>query len=84
MSEIINFFKINDAQIKEATSSTYKMCSRMKNKIEKLLHRILSRQLRINLKVDVKGPYIVFPQHGSLQKYVTFLSLVIIILYYYY
>ncbi|XP_033208533.1 vacuolar protein sorting-associated protein 13C-like [Belonocnema kinseyi] len=68
VSEIINFFKINEAHVRETTSSAYRMCSGIKRKIEKLFNRVLARHLRINLKIDVKGPYIVFPQHGALQK----------------
>ena len=33
-----------------------------------LVDHTMSQTLRINFKVDVKGPYIVFPEHGSIQK----------------
>ncbi|XP_078045899.1 intermembrane lipid transfer protein VPS13A isoform X2 [Augochlora pura] len=66
--EIIQFFKLNDAYIRTTILWMYKLYEYMKGNLLVLADNIISQTLRISFKIDIKGPYIVFPEHGSIQK----------------
>ncbi|OAD54827.1 Vacuolar protein sorting-associated protein 13C, partial [Eufriesea mexicana] len=68
MMEIIKFFKFNDSYIQTSILWVYELYEHMKRKFLILIDNMISQMLRISFKVDVKGPYIVFPEHGSIQK----------------
>lgn len=68
ISEIINFFKTSDLNIEKLLTIIGCQMSSIKEKAFNIASAIPSRQKRINLKMDLKGPYIVIPQHGSAQK----------------
>ncbi|XP_076670615.1 intermembrane lipid transfer protein VPS13A isoform X2 [Andrena cerasifolii] len=68
MIEIIKFFKLNDANIQSTILWVYKLYEYVKDNILILMDNIVSQTLRISFKIDIKGPYIVFPEHGSVQK----------------
>ncbi|CAL7940918.1 unnamed protein product [Xylocopa violacea] len=68
MVEIIEFFKLNDSNIQTTVLWVYKLYEYMKNNLLILVDNIVSQTLRISFKIDMKGPYIVFPEHGSIQK----------------
>lgn len=65
------FFQRNKAHVKHFALSVHDVYQRTKDSLTNLFNSIVSRRLRINLKLDVKGPYIVFPELGSLQELVT-------------
>ncbi|XP_076222912.1 intermembrane lipid transfer protein VPS13A isoform X2 [Nomia melanderi] len=66
--EIIQFFKLNDANIRTTILWMYKLYEYVKGNVLVLADNIVSQTLRISFKIDIKGPYIVFPEHGSIQK----------------
>ncbi|XP_076375159.1 intermembrane lipid transfer protein VPS13A isoform X2 [Megalopta genalis] len=66
--EIIQFFKLNDTNIRTTILWMYKLYEYMKGNLLALTDNIISQTLRISFKIDIKGPYIVFPEHGSIQK----------------
>lgn len=77
MMEIIQFFKLNNTNIQTTILWSYKLYEYIKGNFLILVDNIVSQTLRINFKIDIKGPYIVFPEHGSIQKcvlYVTFIK----------
>ncbi|XP_048515019.1 intermembrane lipid transfer protein VPS13C-like isoform X2 [Athalia rosae] len=68
ISEIIKFFKTSDLNITKLLHIMRCQMSSVKEKGLNIVYSIPSRQKRINLKMDLKGPYIVLPQHGSVQN----------------
>ncbi|XP_076634172.1 intermembrane lipid transfer protein VPS13A isoform X1 [Colletes latitarsis] len=66
--EIIQFFKLNDANIQTTVLWAYKLYEYIKENFLVLVDNIVSQTLRISFKIDIKGPYIIFPEHGSIQK----------------
>lgn len=68
MIEIIQFFKFNDSHIQTTILWTYKLYDNVKRNFLILVDNIVSQTLRIRFKIDIKGPYIVFPEYGSIQK----------------
>ena len=71
MIEIVQFFKLDDSNMQTTILWAYKLYKYARRNSLVLVDHIMSQTLRINFKVDVKGPYIVFPEHGSIQKCVT-------------
>lgn len=71
VAELINFFELNATQVPTVTSSLYKTYMKIEKEVIELSEKALSRTTRINLKLDMKGPYIVFPEYGAVQKYVS-------------
>ncbi|XP_026299715.1 vacuolar protein sorting-associated protein 13C isoform X2 [Apis mellifera] len=68
MIEIIQFFKFNDSHIQMTILWAYKLYDNIKRNFLILVDNIVSQTLRIRFKIDIKGPYIVFPEYGSIQK----------------
>lgn len=68
MVEIIQFFKLNNSDMQTTILWAYKLYEYIKRNYLVLVDNILSQTLRINFKVDIKGPYIIFPEQGSIQK----------------
>ncbi|KAK0164246.1 hypothetical protein PV328_002894 [Microctonus aethiopoides] len=66
--EIFNFFQRNKSNIQHLAWSIHQAFNRSKEKCLKLINSIMNRRMRINLKLDIKGPYIVFPDNGSIQE----------------
>ncbi|XP_015594990.1 vacuolar protein sorting-associated protein 13A isoform X2 [Cephus cinctus] len=65
VNEIIKFFKTDDMRIDRAVIDINEICTK---KCASVLDSIFTRRLRVNLKMDLKGPYFIFPERGSLQK----------------
>ncbi|XP_011303575.1 vacuolar protein sorting-associated protein 13C [Fopius arisanus] len=65
MREIINYFKRNKPNVSHFVWSMQKAYGRTRKKFLGVVSSIMNRRLRVNLKLDVKGPYIVFPDGGS-------------------
>lgn len=68
MMEIINFFKLGNPYIKDTLTWSYKLCNTGVMKFLNFIDSITSQTFRITLKIDIGGPYIVFPEHGSIQR----------------
>ncbi|XP_020288636.1 vacuolar protein sorting-associated protein 13A-like isoform X2 [Pseudomyrmex gracilis] len=68
MVEIINFFKFNTSYIHETVLRACKLWNCVKKKYLSFIDDVLSQTLRISFKIDIKSPYIIFPEYGSLQK----------------
>lgn len=68
MIEIIQFFKLNNSDMQTTILWAYKLYEYIKRNYLVLIDNIVSQTLRINFKVDIKGPYIIFPEQGSIQK----------------
>ncbi|XP_034193125.2 intermembrane lipid transfer protein VPS13A isoform X1 [Osmia lignaria lignaria] len=68
MMEIIRFFKLSDTNVQTTILWVYELCNYMKKNLLVLVENIISQTLRISFKIDIKGPYIVFPEHGSMQR----------------
>ncbi|XP_076243831.1 intermembrane lipid transfer protein VPS13A [Calliopsis andreniformis] len=68
MMEIIQFFKFNNTNIQTTILWAYELFKYIKENFLILIDNIVSQTLRINFKIDIKGPYIVFPEDGSIQK----------------
>ncbi|KAK2588797.1 hypothetical protein KPH14_001672 [Odynerus spinipes] len=68
MMEIINFVKSGNPYIEDTLTWSYKLYNSSVKKFLSLIDSIASQTLRMNLKIDIGGPYIVFPEHGSIQK----------------
>ncbi|XP_043273461.1 vacuolar protein sorting-associated protein 13A-like isoform X2 [Venturia canescens] len=66
--EIGMFFKRNKSHVKHFTLSIHELYRSTKDILANLIKSIVSRRLRIHLKLDIKGPYIVFPELNSLQE----------------
>ncbi|CAK9828583.1 Intermembrane lipid transfer protein VPS13A [Anthophora retusa] len=66
--ELIQFFKLNDLNIQTKILWAYTLYEYVKKNFSVLIDNIVSQTLRISFKVEIKGPYIVFPEHGSIQK----------------
>lgn len=66
IKEIINYFKRNRANVNHLMWSMHKAYGRTKDKLLGVASSIMNRRLRVNLKLDIKGPYLVFPDGGSL------------------
>ncbi|CAK9815547.1 Intermembrane lipid transfer protein VPS13C [Anthophora plagiata] len=66
--ELIQFFKLNDLNIQTKIQWAYMLYEYVKRNFSVLIDNIVSQTLRISFKVEIKGPYIVFPEHGSIQK----------------
>lgn len=77
MTEIINFFKFNTSYIHDTVFGLYKLWDYAKRKYLNFVDDIVSQTLRVNFKIDMKSPYIIFPEYGSMQKYIFFLYLII-------
>lgn len=73
MMEIINFFKFNTSYIHDTVVGLYKLWDYVKRKYLNFVDDIVSQTLRVSFKIDVKSPYIIFPEHGSIQKYVYYI-----------
>jgi len=70
MMEIINFFKFNTNYIHDTILGIYKLWDYTKRKYLSFVDDIISQTLRINFKIDIRNPYVIFSEHGSIQKYV--------------
>ncbi|KOX79049.1 Vacuolar protein sorting-associated protein 13C [Melipona quadrifasciata] len=68
MIEIVQFFKLDDSNMQTTILWAYKLYKYARRNSLVLVDHVISQTLRINFKVDIKGPYIVFPEHGSIQK----------------
>ncbi|XP_044592317.1 vacuolar protein sorting-associated protein 13A-like isoform X2 [Cotesia glomerata] len=68
MLEILNLFKRNKSHVQHLACSLQRGYKRTKSKCITLINSIMNRRLRINLKLDIKGPYFVFPDNGSIQE----------------
>ncbi|XP_047356214.1 vacuolar protein sorting-associated protein 13C-like isoform X2 [Vespa velutina] len=68
MMEIINFFKLGNPYIKDTLTWSYKLYNSGVMKFLNFIDSITSQTFRITLKIDIGGPYIVFPEHGSIQR----------------
>lgn len=68
MIEIIQFFKLNNSDMQTTILWAYKLYEYIKRNYLVLVDNIVSQTLRISFKVDIKGPYIIFPEQGSIQK----------------
>lgn len=68
MIEIIQFFKLNNSDMQTTILWAYKLYEYIKRNYLVLVDNIVSQTLRISFKVDIKGPYIIFPEQGSMQK----------------
>ncbi|EFN62404.1 Vacuolar protein sorting-associated protein 13A [Camponotus floridanus] len=68
MVEIINFFKFNTNYIYGTILGIYRLWDYAKRKYFNFVDDITSQTLRISFKIDIKSPYIIFPEHGSIQK----------------
>ncbi|XP_014604811.1 PREDICTED: vacuolar protein sorting-associated protein 13C-like [Polistes canadensis] len=66
--EIINFFKLGNPYIENTLSWSYKLCNNGVKKFLSFIDSITSQEFRITIKIDIGGPYIVFPEHGSIQR----------------
>ncbi|KYM95926.1 Vacuolar protein sorting-associated protein 13C [Cyphomyrmex costatus] len=66
--EIINFFKFNTNYIHDTIRGVYRLWDCVKRKYLNFVDDIVSQTLRISFKIDIKSPYIIFPEHGSVQK----------------
>ncbi|XP_053983322.1 intermembrane lipid transfer protein VPS13C-like [Hylaeus volcanicus] len=66
--EIIQFFKLNNANIQTTILWAYKLYEYIKGNFLILVDNIVSQTLRISFKIDIKGPYVIFPEYGSIQK----------------
>ncbi|XP_017890538.1 vacuolar protein sorting-associated protein 13C-like [Ceratina calcarata] len=66
--EIIRFFKLNDSNMQTTVLWAYRLCEYARRNLLTLMDSIVSQTLRISFKIDIKGPYIVFPEYGSVQK----------------
>nr|XP_012219129.1 PREDICTED: vacuolar protein sorting-associated protein 13A-like isoform X1 [Linepithema humile] len=68
MVEIINFFKFNTSYIHNTVLGVYRLWDCAKRKYLSFVDDIVSQTLRISFKIDIKSPYIIFPEYGSIQK----------------
>lgn len=68
MVEMINFFKFNTSYIHDTVLGLSKLWDYTKRKYLSFVDDIVSQTLRISFKIDIKSPYIIFPEHGSIQK----------------
>ncbi|XP_025991463.1 vacuolar protein sorting-associated protein 13A isoform X2 [Solenopsis invicta] len=66
--EIINFFKFNTNYLYDTIRGAYKLWDCVKRRYLNFVDDIVSQTLRISFKIDIKSPYIIFPEHGSVQK----------------
>lgn len=70
MVEIIKFFKCDTDYIHNTVLGICGLWDCSKRKYLSFTDDIVSQTLRISFKIDIKSPYIIFPEHGSIQKYV--------------
>jgi len=68
--EIINFFKFNTNYLHDTICGVYRLWDYIKRRYLNFVDDIVLQTLRISFKIDIKSPYIIFPEHGSIQKYV--------------
>ncbi|EFN86841.1 Vacuolar protein sorting-associated protein 13A [Harpegnathos saltator] len=68
MVEMINFFKFNISYIHDTVLGLYKLWDYITRKYLSFIDDIVSQTLRISFKIDIKSPYIIFPEYGSIQK----------------
>ncbi|KAF7991246.1 hypothetical protein HCN44_002808 [Aphidius gifuensis] len=68
IKELLLFFQRNITKVQHLAWSLQKLYGRTEEKIAGILCLIISRRMRINLKLDIKGPYIVFPDRGTMQQ----------------
>ncbi|XP_046422194.1 vacuolar protein sorting-associated protein 13A-like isoform X1 [Neodiprion fabricii] len=68
ISEIVKFFETTDLNIQKLLHIIGCQMSSIKDTALNVVYSIPSRQKRINLKMDLKGPYIVIPQNGLVQN----------------
>ncbi|XP_012533549.1 vacuolar protein sorting-associated protein 13A isoform X2 [Monomorium pharaonis] len=66
--EIINFFKFNTNYLHDTIRGVHKLWDYVKRRYLNFVDDIVSQTLRISFKIDIKSPYIIFPEHGSIQK----------------
>lgn len=66
--EIINFFKFNTNYLHNTIRGVYSLWDCVKRRCLNFADDIISQTLRISFKIDIKSPYIIFPEHGSIQK----------------
>ncbi|KAG5314184.1 VP13A protein, partial [Acromyrmex insinuator] len=66
--EIINFFKFNTNYIHDTIRGVYRLWDCVKRRYLNFVDDIVSQTLRISFKIDIKSPYIIFPEYGSVQK----------------
>ncbi|XP_077263954.1 intermembrane lipid transfer protein VPS13A isoform X2 [Temnothorax americanus] len=66
--EIINFFKFNTNYLHDTIRGIYRLWDCVKRRYLNFVDDIVSQTLRISFKIDIKSPYIIFPEHGSIQK----------------
>ncbi|XP_028982314.1 vacuolar protein sorting-associated protein 13A [Diachasma alloeum] len=66
IKEIVNYFKRNGSNVSHLMWSMQKVYGRTREKAVGIVGSVMNRRLRVNLKLDIKGPYVVFPEGGSL------------------
>ncbi|XP_011865236.1 PREDICTED: vacuolar protein sorting-associated protein 13A-like isoform X2 [Vollenhovia emeryi] len=66
--EIINFFKFNTNYLHDTIRGVYRLWDYVKKRYLNFVDDIVSQTLRISFKIDIKSPYIIFPEHGSIQR----------------
>lgn len=74
MLEIYKFFRSKNSD--DSSSSTGGFSNFRDSIVEKAVTlgaRVLSRDQRVNLKIDINAPYFVFPESGSVQEWVHFI-----------
>ncbi|XP_066588204.1 intermembrane lipid transfer protein VPS13A-like isoform X2 [Prorops nasuta] len=68
LKEIVRFFDPSNPRIRSTVLCAHNCCRTIVEKMVALKDAIVTQTLRIKLKMDVKAPYIVFPERGSTQK----------------
>jgi len=76
MMEIINFFKFNTNYIHDTILGVYRLWDCTKRKYSSFVDDIVSQALRISFKIDIRNPYVIFPEHGSIQKYIYYNNII--------
>jgi hypothetical protein len=68
MSEIINFFQTRSMAIKDVADIMTGKLQNVGTLGKSLLKYVVSRRKILNINMDLKGPYIIVPEYGSLNK----------------
>lgn len=68
LSEIINFFQTRSMAMRDITQIISGKLQKAASLSKSLINYVIVRHKVINVNMDLKGPYIIIPECGSLQK----------------
>lgn len=68
VSEIINFFQMRSMTLQDALEFSKQRMSKANEVGTVLVERAITRHKTFDISMDLKGPYFVIPELGSIQK----------------